>query len=397
MKIVYKYLASLLVIVMYVSCNESDDSVSGVTVNTEDFTITAPVVVQQLDTLGFSRGTSNSGEVTFTLLSQNPENSVVLGVRFGEIIAATPEVFNSGNVNEITLQVQVRKKDVSKISNITILRNLNDPDGDGVENSRDSDPNNPCLPLQDLTYTGFNPFNSIWGDADCDEDGMSNADEVNNGRNPYIDESTIGDADGDGVRDDVDPEPNNPCLPEQFSGYQDFNPDNEVWAMGDCDDDGITNADELANGDSPYPLPDLPCNEILNFDLGNYERELRTVDSNNGEGVTIGVLGEECGTFLFTGGSLFNQGCFNDDLVVPFFFTPNDPTSSNGSIVVDLTEYSCLSEDRVSTREFTVEGFGTYAGASSTVEFTYTITQLGDDIPDEERVTTGTLIIRPLS
>lgn len=396
MKKLYKLLIIALV-VCFASCDENGENISGITVSTEDFTITAPVVVKERDTLGFLRGSSNGGEVTFTLLSQNPENSVVLGVRYGEIIVANPEVFNADITNQINLMVEVKKKSVTEISNVTILRNLNDPDGDGIENSMDSDPDNPCVPEQDFTYTDFNPFNTIWGAADCDGDGLTNVEEVNAGRNPYIDESTIGDADGDGVRDDVDPEPNNPCIPEQFAGYQDFNPENEVWAMGDCDSDGITNAEELANGDSPYPMPDLPCNQILNFELENYERELRTVDSNNGEGVTIGVVGEDCGTFFFTGGSIFNQGCFNEDVSIPFFFTPNDMNSSNGSVVVELTEYSCLSEDRMSSREFTVEGFGTYSGASSEVELTYTITELGDDIPDDERVTTGTLIIRPLS
>jgi hypothetical protein len=396
MKIIFKILPVIFAIALFISCDDANE-IKDVTLTTEDFSIEAPVVVRKQDTLGFLKGVSNAGEVTFSLLSQSPENSVLLGVRFGEIIVATPENFNIDGTNEINLEVEVKKEDVTEISNVTILRNLNDPDGDGVESANDSEPNNPCVPVQDMDYKGFNPFNAVWGAADCDEDGISNVDEANAGTNPYVNESLIGDADGDGVRDDQDPEPNDPCIPEQFQGYQDFNPDNEIWAMGDCDEDGVSNGDELANGDSPYPLPDLPCNQILNFELENYERELRTVDSNNGEGVTIGTLGEECGTFIFTGGSIFNQGCFNEDVEIPFVFTPSSSDSSNGTVSVNLTMYSCLSEDGVSSREFTVEGVGTYSGASSTVELTYTITELGDDIPEEERVVTGTLIIRPLS
>lgn len=395
MKITTKIISIILLVVCFVSCDDSNE-LKDVTLSTEDFSIQAPVVVRKLDTLGFLKGTSNAGEVSFSLLSQSPDNSVKLGLRFGEIIVETPENFNIEGTDQISLEVEVKKEDLTEISNITILRNLNDPDGDGVENEFDSEPNNPCLPVQDQNYKGFNPFNLIWAAADCDEDGISNGDEASNGTNPYLNESLIGDADGDGVRDDLDPEPNDPCLPEQFQGYQDFNPTNEIWAAADCDGDGVSNGDEVANGDSPYPQPDLPCNQILNFELENYERELRTVDSNNGEGVTIGEIGEECGTFIFTGGSIFNQGCFNEDVRIPFVFTPSSSDSSNGTVSVSLTMYSCLSEDRMSSREFEVEGVGTYSGASSTVELTYTITELGDDIPDDERETTGTLIIRPL-
>lgn len=390
MKTIFKLIICVSLISICFSCDESNDNVSGISIITEDFTIDAPVVVRKLDTLGFLRGRSNSGEVTFSLISQKPENSVVLGLRYGEIIVESPESFNTGTVDEVILVIEVKKQQETKISNVTIRRNLNDPDGDGIESSNDSDPNNPCFPIQDVTYTGFNPFNSIWSVADCDEDGITNADEFFAGTNPYVDESKIGDADGDGIRDDQDEDPNNPCVPEQFSGYSDFDSENEIWAAGDCDDDGILNIDELANGDSPYPVPDIPCADRLNFELGNYERELRTVDSNNGEGVTIGRLGAECGTFIFTGGGIFNQGCFNDDVEIPFFFEPSGPDSSNGTLVVESTTYSCLSEDRMSSVNFTVEGLGTYSGASSTVELTYTITN------EDGETTSGTLIIRPL-
>ncbi|KPM33092.1 Monohem cytochrome C protein [Croceitalea dokdonensis DOKDO 023] len=390
MKTTYKIMAVVFGLFIYLSCDDTDSGAANVLVSTEDFTINAPVVVQELDTLGFLRGNSSEGEVTYSLISQTPQNSVTLGIRFGEIIVSNPEVFNSPGVNEVNLEVEVRKQNSFQISKVTILRNLNDPDGDGIENSNDSAPDDPCLPLQDVSYTGFNPFNTAWRAADCDSDGISNFDEFSNDTNPYLNESLIGDADGDGVRDDEDVDPNNPCIPEQFQGYVGFDSENEIWATADCDGDGIPNADELANGDSPYPQPDLPCNEILNFELENFEMELRTVDSNNGEGVTIGVIGEECGTFIFTGGSIFNQGCFNEDVQIPFFFEPNAPDSSNGTVTVNATTYSCLSEDGTTSTNFTVEGFGTYSGSASTVELTYTITT------EENETISGTLIIRPL-
>ena len=280
---------------------------------------------------------------------------------------------------------------LSCVESDQFISEASDTDGDGILNSLDEAPNDPCLPAQQMEYTGFDVFNEAWASADCDGDGISNGAEFEDKtRNPFLDENTV-DTDGDGVADFLDEDANDPCLPLKEEGYVGFNSDNALWLEGDCDGDTIPNGVEFANGTDPYKA----CN--LNFDITNYVKELRTVDSNNGEGVTIGVIGEECGVFNFTGGGIFNQGCFNDDVSIPFVFTPSSSDSSNGTVSVSLITYSCLSEDGTSTIEYTVEGVGTYSGASSTVELTYTITQLGDDVSEEEREVTGTLIIRPLS
>ncbi|WP_203257145.1 hypothetical protein [Hyunsoonleella ulvae] len=258
-----------------------------------------------------------------------------------------------------------------------------DSDGDGIINSLDESPDDPCLPAQQMAYIGFDVFNETWQNADCDGDGVSNADEFEDqSRNPYLDENTI-DTDGDGVADFIDEEPENPCVPAQEEGYIGFNSDNTIWGTADCDGDLIANIDEFINGTDPYKA----CN--LNFDLSNYVRELRTVDSNNGEGVTIGRLGVECGEYIFTGGGIFNQGCFNDDVEILFVFTPNSPESSEGTITVPSTTYSCLSEDGSETREFTVEGTGIYQGELTRAELNYTMIT-----PDGTE--TGTLNIRRL-
>ena len=60
-----------------------------------------------------------------------------------------------------------------------------DTDGDGVEDSIDSDPNDPCLPIQQDTNTAYDSNNAIWAAADCDNDGILNGEEVSNGTNPY--------------------------------------------------------------------------------------------------------------------------------------------------------------------------------------------------------------------
>ncbi|MGB3149099.1 MAG: hypothetical protein WBB27_00435, partial [Maribacter sp.] len=134
--------------------------------------------------------------------------------------------------------------------------------------------------------------------------------------------------------------------------------------------------------------PYLACN--LNFDLSNFQRELRTVDSNNGEGITIGKIGANCGEFFFTGGGIFNQGCFNEDVEILFVLEPNGPDSSEGIISVPSTTYSCLSEDGNEIIEFTVEGTGNYQGELSRIELNYTmLTPNGAE--------TGTLNIRGLN
>lgn len=391
MKIFFKITTVILCFLCFVSC---DDSNEAVTLVTEDITIEAPVIVRKRDTLGFLNGVSNAGEVTFSLRSQTPENSVKLGVRFGEIIVESPENFNINGIDEINLEVEVKKSERIEISNVTILKSLEDLDGDGVLLADDSNPNDPCLPVQNSDYTGYNISNTIWANADCDSDGTSNIEELDSGTNPYLNEALIPDTDGDGLKDNVDPEPNDPCIPAQLLGYKDFDSENEIWANADCDGDGVDNGTEVAQGTSPYPFPNLPCNEIFNFELENYERELRTVDSNNGEGVTIGVVSEDCGTIIFTGGGILNQGCFNEDVRIPFILTPSSANASSGTVLVELTKYTCLAENRVDTREFSLEGIGTYNGPNRTVELTYTSRLLENDVPIAEQ--SGTLIIRPL-
>ncbi|KPM33091.1 Monohem cytochrome C protein [Croceitalea dokdonensis DOKDO 023] len=263
------------------------------------------------------------------------------------------------------------------------LSEAKDTDGDGVLDSADEAPNDPCLPLQQMAYTGFNVFNASWAGADCDGDGVTNGAEFEDKRrNPYLDEN-MQDADGDGVADFMDPEPNDPCVPLQEPGYLAFNSENELWGAADCDGDLVSNIDEFINGTDPY----LACN--LNFDQSNFLGELRTIDSINGEGITLGEIGTDCGVYVFNGGGIFNQGCFNDDVAIPFLFTPNDTDSSEGTITVDLTTYECLSEDGTETTQFTVSGNGTYQGELGRLELNYIMTT-----PDGE--IEGTLNIRSL-
>ncbi|VAW10675.1 hypothetical protein MNBD_BACTEROID03-959 [hydrothermal vent metagenome] len=67
-----------------------------------------------------------------------------------------------------------------------------DTDGDGVfddqENFDGTNKNDPCDPVQNEGYFGFDPKNAIWREADCDNDGFKNGDEADNGTKPYLDD-----------------------------------------------------------------------------------------------------------------------------------------------------------------------------------------------------------------
>lgn len=60
-----------------------------------------------------------------------------------------------------------------------------DTDGDGIDDSQDSDPNDPCVPVQSACYKDYDETNTIWAAADCDGDEVTNGEEVSNGTNPY--------------------------------------------------------------------------------------------------------------------------------------------------------------------------------------------------------------------
>ncbi|GAB5552916.1 MAG: hypothetical protein Sapg2KO_25070 [Saprospiraceae bacterium] len=76
-----------------------------------------------------------------------------------------------------------------------------DADGDGVaDNGADTDPTDPCIPMQTTGYTGYNSMNIIWATANCDGDGVVNGQEVINGTDPYMSDLPL-DTDGDLIAD----------------------------------------------------------------------------------------------------------------------------------------------------------------------------------------------------
>ena len=133
-----------------------------------------------------------------------------------------------------------------------------DTDGDGILDSQEvkdgTNKNNPCDPMQTGEYTSYDPLNMLWAGADCDNDGVTNAEELANSSNPYVNESL--DSDGDGIMDAQEiqdgTDKDNPCDPFQSAGYNTYDPQNPIWAAADCDNDGILNGDEVLAATDPY-------------------------------------------------------------------------------------------------------------------------------------------------
>ena len=133
-----------------------------------------------------------------------------------------------------------------------------DTDGDGIldeqETLNGTNKNNPCDPKQNSGYTGFDADNTTWLAADCDTDGITNAQELTDSTDPFVDEAK--DTDGDGVPDFQEvadgTDKDNPCDPAQDENYEGYNASSTMWSNSDCDSDGVNNGDEIANSTNPY-------------------------------------------------------------------------------------------------------------------------------------------------
>jgi hypothetical protein len=151
--------------------------------------------------------------------------------------------------------------------------NANDPsedfDGDGVKNIIEevdgTNPQGACS--YDSNHQDYAATSQGWRDQDCDEDGVSNGKEM--------------DPDGDGTRGPNETSPRNLC--DYNQNDQDFTKTTSFWRDIDCDQDGVTNGDEVdpdgngqnnTNGTDPLDQCDLviaqqtlpPSNYWLTFD-----------------------------------------------------------------------------------------------------------------------------------
>ncbi|MAJ37570.1 MAG: hypothetical protein CMC19_06540, partial [Flavobacteriaceae bacterium] len=112
-----------------------------------------------------------------------------------------------------------------------------DADGDGDKDATDPDDTDPCVYSENRVAADAT---EEWNAADCDNDGLSNGDEIAAGT-----EILIPDTDGDGDLDGTDTDPLDNCT---YSENQDPANADATWNAADCDNDGSTNADEIAAG-----------------------------------------------------------------------------------------------------------------------------------------------------
>ena len=123
-----------------------------------------------------------------------------------------------------------------------------DTDGDGVNDSQEitdnTSPTNPCsfiLSSQTLVPT------TVWNQQDCDTDGLTNEEEVTVGTNP-----TNPDTDGDGVIDGTEiADETNPLEACSFILSSQAVTPSLAWNTLDCDVDGLANEEEVTNGTNP--------------------------------------------------------------------------------------------------------------------------------------------------
>ncbi len=156
---------------------------------------------------------------------------------------------------------------------------LADSDGDGASDSLEislgTSPTNGCVWPNTHTPTLQNT-STAWQASDCDNDGLTNGQEISSGSNPKVSDtdgdgvidgsdkcpitaglSTNGgcpvgvvDNDGDGQPSTTDPNDNDGCIWSSTHVPTSGNT-STAWKALDCDNDGLTNGQELTSGTNP--------------------------------------------------------------------------------------------------------------------------------------------------
>ncbi|MFM1852732.1 MAG: hypothetical protein RL164_49 [Bacteroidota bacterium] len=134
-----------------------------------------------------------------------------------------------------------------------------DSDGDGVlDGTEVADGTNPANPCSLFFASQTVAPSTAWLNLDCDNDGLTNGQELALGTDPLNPDS-----DGDGVPDGVEvadgTNPNNPC--SLIFANQSLTP-SVSWLGLDCDGDGLSNGTEISLGTDPFN-PDSDGDGVL--------------------------------------------------------------------------------------------------------------------------------------
>ena len=160
-----------------------------------------------------------------------------------------------------------------------------DPDGDGTPGPNGTDPFDPCS--FNLTNQDLATVSSVWLAADCDGDGETNGEEV--------------DPDGDGIAGPNGTNPNDPCSYDPT--LQDLSTVSSTWLTTDCDGDGLTNEEEIdPDGDgTPGPNGTNPLNPDTDGD-----------GVTDGTEVTDGTIGTDPCDFVLASQSVTPSAAWNN-------------------------------------------------------------------------------------
>lgn len=108
-----------------VSCSSDSDTPESNTLTVTDFETSVDEVPESGAVLGTIEATTESGDITLTIVSQSPSGAIVVGGSTGEISVANPCLFDFSDNPQITAIVEVSNGSETKQVNITI--NINDP------------------------------------------------------------------------------------------------------------------------------------------------------------------------------------------------------------------------------------------------------------------------------
>ena len=226
---------------------------------------------------------------------------------------------------------------ITGVENIVAVFILDNPDLDG----------DGCLNVDEIT-AGTNPnLADTDGDGqnDCIEIGSTIANPLDSDGDGVIDalESSIVDADGDGVNNELDPVNNDPCVPNPNAGNCDLDGDGLITAQenalgtnpdnSDTDGDGINDGNEVSGGTDPLdpcdPENSLPqCNIDTDGDgLTDAQEIVFGTDPNladtDGDGLNDGSeVANNTNALDFCDPNSNTPAC-TDGIYIPTAFTPN--------------------------------------------------------------------------
>ncbi|WP_241321806.1 tandem-95 repeat protein, partial [Belliella aquatica] len=157
-----------------------------------------------------------------------------------------------------------------------------DSDGDGVPDGQEvTDGTDPSNPcLYNPQSQVLNNVTAAWLALDCDNDGLTNQEEITQGTNPLN-----SDSDGDGVPDGQEvTDGTNPLDVCDYEVVNQIGTTSTAWDNADCDNDGESNATELANGTDPQD----PCSFTTAPAVGTPAYANWLAADCDGDGVTNG-------------------------------------------------------------------------------------------------------------